>query len=127
VAYRILADFVLVGHLAFILYVVLGALLVRWRRRAAIIHLPCVAYGAAIEHWHWVCPLTPLENRLRVLAGETGFAGGFVEHYIAPIVYPLPLPAATWDGLAIAVIAVNGLAYAWAFRRPFPAKGNPKG
>jgi hypothetical protein len=117
VIYGILADVVLVGHLAFILFVVLGGLVVRWRRWAAIVHLPCAAYGAAIEHWGWVCPLTPLENRLRSLAGETGYAGGFVEHYLVPIVYPAPLPPAAGNALAVAVVVANFLTYAWALRR----------
>lgn len=125
VIYRILADVVLVGHLAFILFVVLGGLVVRWRRWAAIVHLPCAAYGAAIERWGWICPLTPLENRLRALGGETGYPG-VVEHYLAPIVYPVPLPPAAGNALAVAVLVANCLTYAWAFRRHPPPRGAPK-
>ena len=76
---HILADAVLLGHLGFILFVVLGGIAVRWHRWMAIVHLPCAVYGAAIEHWGWTCPLTPLENRLRALAGERGYAGGYQE------------------------------------------------
>ena len=117
-SHRLLADLVLVVHLAFILFVVLGGLLVRWRRWMALAHLPCVAYGAAIELWGWICPLTPLENRLRVLGGERGYAGGFIEHYLVPIVYPEPLSRTAQTVLGISVIAVNAGIYAWALRRP---------
>ena len=115
--YRILADVVLLGHLGFILFVVLGGIAVRWRRWMAIVHLPCAAYGAAIEHWGWICPLTPMENRLRSLAGERGYTGGFVEHYLVPIVYPETLSATAGTALGIAVVATNCLVYAWALRR----------
>lgn len=117
-SHRLLADLVLVVHLAFILFVVLGGLLVRWRRWMALAHLPCVAYGAAIELWGWICPLTPLENRLRALGGERGYAGGFIEHYLVPIVYPEPLSRMAQTLLGISVIAVNAGIYAWALRRP---------
>ena len=124
--YGILADAVLALHLAFILFVVLGGLAVRWRRWAALVHMPCAVYGAAIEHWAWVCPLTPLENRFRALAGGTGYAGGFVEHYLVPVVYPVPLPPAAGNALAAAVVVANGLTYAWALRRHPPPGGAPR-
>jgi hypothetical protein len=117
VTYHLLADVVLLVHLGFILFVVLGGVTVRWRRWMAIVHLPCALYGAAIEHWGWICPLTPLENRLRALGGVRGYAGGFVERYLVPIVYPEPLSAAAGNALAIAVVAANCLVYAWALRR----------
>ncbi len=116
-SYRILADAVLLGHLGFILFVLLGGIAVRWRRWMAFVHLPCAVYGAAIEHWGWICPLTPLENRLRALAGERGYAGGFVEKYLLPVVYPEPLSATAGNALAIAVVAANLVVYAWALRR----------
>ena len=86
--YGRLADVVLVAHFAFILFVVLGGLLVlRWPRLAWI-HLPVLAYGAAIELVGWICPLTPLEQRLRAAAGQAGYEGGFIEHYVGRVVYP---------------------------------------
>lgn len=115
--YRLLADAVLLGHLGFILFVLGGGLLVRRWRWVAGLHLPCAAYGAAIEQWGWTCPLTPLENRLRALGGEPGHASGFVEHYLVPIVYPEPLSPGAPYVLAVAVVAANGAAYAWALRR----------
>lgn len=115
---RLLADLVFVLHLGFILFVVLGGVLVRWRRWAAAVHLPCAAYGAAIELRGWTCPLTPLENRLRVLGGEQGYAGGFIEHYLVPLVYPEPLTHRLQLLLAIGVVAANAGIYLWALRRP---------
>jgi uncharacterized protein DUF2784 len=114
--WRALADGVLVLHLAFIAFVVLGGLLVRWRRGFAFVHLPCAAYGAAIEWWGWICPLTPLENRLRALGGERGYAGGFIEHYLVPLVYPEPLTARMQALLGVLVAAGNVAIYAWALR-----------
>lgn len=116
-AYRAAADLVLTAHLAFIAFVVAGGLLVRWRRRAALVHLPCAVYGAAIELVGWVCPLTPLENHLRRLGGERGYAGGFVEHYLVPLVYPHALTPRAQLALGVAVAIVNVAVYAWALRR----------
>lgn len=125
--YRALADAVLVAHLAFIVFVVLGGLLVRWRRGLALVHVPCAVYGAAIELWGWICPLTPLENRLRALGGERGYEGGFIEHYLVPIVYPHVLTPRAQIVLGVLVVAGNVAIYVWAaFRRPrrhAPARG----
>ncbi|HET7826089.1 MAG TPA: DUF2784 domain-containing protein [Anaeromyxobacter sp.] len=120
--YRVLADAVLVFHSAFIVFVVLGGLLVRWRRRVAFVHLPCAVYGAAIELWGWICPLTPLENRLRVLGGERGYAGGFIEHYLLPLVYPEPLTTRMQALLGVLVAAGNVAIYAWALRGRAPRR-----
>ncbi len=115
--YRALADLVLVVHLGFILFVALGGVLVRWWRAAALVHVPCAVYGVAIELWSWICPLTPLENRLRALGGEGGYAGGFVEHYLVSVIYPAPLTRAAQAGLALLVVVLNAVLYAWALRR----------
>lgn len=111
VTYRLLADAVVVVHALFVAFVALGGLLaLRWPR-LAIVQLPCALYGLLIEFVGWTCPLTPLENRLRRLGGEAGYAGGFVEHHLVPLVYPEPFPP--WLALALAgvVLAVNALAY----------------
>jgi hypothetical protein len=113
---RALADLVLLAHLGFILFVVLGGVAVRWRRWMAAVHLPCAVYGAAVECGGWICPLTPLENRLRALGGEQGYSGGFVEHYVVPVVYPEALSPAVGAALAIALVGVNLAVYAWALR-----------
>ena len=115
--YRLLADAVLLFHLAFILFVVLGAFLV-WRfPRLIWLHLPAVIWAALIEIIGFVCPLTPLENHLRRLSGETGYQGGFIEHYLLPIIYPHGLTHGVQIGLGIAVIAINVVAYALLCRR----------
>lgn len=115
--YRILADGVLVLHLAFIIFVVLGGLLVlRWPRLAWV-HLPTAAYGVLIEFVGWVCPLTPLENRLRELGGQSGYTGGFVEHYLLPIIYPSRLTYGMQVALGVAVLAINALIYLVVIRR----------
>ena len=114
--YRILADAVLLIHFAFVAFVVLGGLLVAWRRKAAWLHLPLLAYGASIELVGWVCPLTPLEQRLRRAAGGAGYEGGFIDHYLRGFLYPT-----SWGDihvwLGVLLLAGNAALYAWAFRR----------
>jgi len=116
VAYARLADLILALHFAFILFVSVGGLAVlRWPR-LSFIHLPFLAYGAAIELVGWVCPLTPLEQHLRRLAGQAGYEGGFIEHYVGGIVYP-----AGWErahvSLALVLVAFNILVYGLLARR----------
>ena len=118
-AYRILADTVLVIHLSFILFVVAGGFLVRWRSGVAWVHIPAVAWGALIEFMGWICPLTPLEIWARSRAGETGYTGGFIEHYLLPVVYPSALTHEVQIALGALVLIVNLFIYAWIFRRRF--------
>lgn len=111
-----LADLVMLAHFAFVLFVIGGALLVlRWPK-VAWLHIPIAAYGAAIELVGWVCPLTPLEQKLRRTAGQETFAGGFIEHWIGRILYP-----ASWGDIHVALgilVVVGNLAlYAWIWRR----------
>lgn len=116
-AYRLAADAVVVLHLGFVLFVVLGGLLVlRWPR-VAWVHLPVAFYGALIEVVGFVCPLTPLENRLRDAAGQAGYEGGFVEHYLLPILYPGALTREVQWLLAAGVVLVNGVVYGVVIRR----------
>ncbi len=116
-AYRILADLVMAVHFAFILFVILGGLLaLRWRA-AAWVHVPCFVWGAAIITVGWVCPLTPLEVSLRRSAGEAGYDGSFIEHYLLPLIYPGELgPAVRWV-LGGALLGFNLLVYAAVYRR----------
>jgi hypothetical protein len=105
------AEFVGGLHMGFILFVVLGGLLTfRWPR-AAWFHLPAAFWGAVIELFGWVCPLTPLENRLRAAAGDAGYAGGFIEHYVLPVIYPIGLTRRTQVLLGVAVIVFNLAVY----------------
>ena len=108
---RFAADIVVLVHLAFILFVAAGGLLVlRWPRLAWM-HVPAIIWGALIEFAGWLCPLTPLENRLRAAAGEAAYAGGFIDRYIMPIVYPAGLTRGMQLGLGVAVIGVNLVIY----------------
>ncbi len=111
--YRTLADLVVVVHLAFVIFAVAGALLVlRWRRLAWV-HIPAVIWAALIEFAGWICPLTPLENHLRALAGGGGYRGGFVEHYILPVLYPGALTRRVQIVLGLLVLAINAGVYGW--------------
>src|SRR3954451_23990452 len=106
-----LADLVVVFHFAFVLFVVLGGLLVlRWRW-LAYVHLPVALYGALIELVGWVCPLTPLEKQLRESAGLERYQGGFVEHYVLPVLYPAGLTRGVQLVLGMVVIGVNLMIY----------------
>ena len=110
--YRFLADLVVVLHLGFVLFVVLGGLLaLRWPR-AAWFHLPAALWGAGIEFAQGICPLTPLENHFRDLGGEAGYAGGFVEHYLLPVLYPAALTRELQWTLGIGLVAFNLAVYA---------------
>lgn len=110
--YGWLADAVLVVHFAFILFVALGGFLVlRWPRLAWV-HVPVFVWGALIEFTGGTCPLTPLEVSLRQRAGEAGYTGGFIEHYLTGVVYPAGLTRPMQVGLGLAVLAVNALVYA---------------
>jgi hypothetical protein len=111
--YRILADAVMVLHFAFILFAIFGALLVRPWPRIAWLHLPCLAWAVWIGVSGSYCPLTPLENHLRELAGEQGYAGGFVAHYIAPIVYAEGLTRGLQLAMAVVLVLVNAVGYGW--------------
>ena len=116
-AYRLLADLLVLIHLGFVVFVVLGGFLVlRWPRLVWL-HLPTAAWGAFIEFAGWVCPLTPWENQLRRAGGEAGYAGGFVEHYLMPVLYPAGLSRGVQIALGVVVIGVNLVAYGLVWRQ----------
>ena len=111
------ADAVVLLHLGFILFVALGGFLVlRWRR-VAWAHLPAAIWGTLIELTGWICPLTPLENRLRAAAGDPAYTGGFIDRYIMPIVYPPGLSRSMQVVIGCAVIGFNLLIYGLVFIR----------
>jgi hypothetical protein len=115
--YRIAADAVVLVHLAFIIFVVCGGFLAwRWRRLAWV-HLPSALWGAFIEFAGWICPLTPLENKLRTLAGGVGYRTGFIEHYLVPIIYPARLTIGMQFAIGTLVVLLNAFAYTVYFRR----------
>jgi hypothetical protein len=105
---RILADFLVILHLTFICFVILGGVLViRWKW-VSFLHIPTVVWGALIEFQGWICPLTPLEQNLRHLAGQSGYTGGFIEHYLIPLIYP--------SGLTRTLQIAIGTFVIWYFR-----------
>lgn len=112
-----LADFVLVGHLVFVVFAVLGGVLVfRWRR-IAWLHIPAVVWSALVEFAGWVCPLTPLENWLRAEHGSGVYHTGFVERYILPIIYPAELTRELQIVLGGLVLLINFGVYGWIIYR----------
>jgi hypothetical protein len=114
---RFLADLVLLSHAAFVAFVMLGGLFVlRWPR-VAWLHLPTALWGAGIELFGGLCPLTPLENYLRHAAGEQGYEEGFVEHYVVALLYPAGLTPHVQVVLGALVIAANALVYAYVLGR----------
>lgn len=115
--YRLLANALVLLHLAFLLFVVGGGLLLAWKRSLVWLHVPAVAWGAAIEFLDLTCPLTPLENRFRRLAGGGCYEGGFMEHYLLPLIYPPILAPPTQLTLGILLLAVNALIYLWLWRK----------
>jgi hypothetical protein len=116
-AYRAAADAILVAHLAFVLFVVFGALLLlRWPRLAWL-HIPAVVWAAFIEFSGMICPLTPLEVALRQRAGQAGYGGGFIDHYVVSLLYPEGLTQNTQAMLGAVVVAINAAIYIVAFRR----------
>jgi hypothetical protein len=113
---RLLADALVAVHLGFIVFVLAGGLLALRHPGWAVLHLPAVAWGAWAELTATICPLTPWENALRREAGEIGYAGGFVEHYVIPLLYPENLTSRMQLVLGIGVIAINAAVYAFAWR-----------
>ena len=120
--YRALADLIVLVHLAFIAFVVLGGLLALHRSWLSLVHLPAAAWGVFIEVSGGACPLTPLENHLRALSRSTEYPGGFIEHYLLPVIYPAGLTRDVQIVLALLVLLSNLAVYGlvarhWASRR----------
>lgn len=111
--YPLLADVVLVVHLAFVVFVLCGWLLVWKWRWIAWLHLPAVAWGAVVEYTGWICPLTPLENWLREQGGRIGDERDFIARYLLPILYPGELTREIQLLLGTVVIVLNAAVYWW--------------
>ena len=125
--YRLAAETVLLLHLAFIVFVILGAAgAARWPR-LPLIHLPAAAWGVFVELTGRLCPLTTAENYLRLKAGAAGYSESFIEHYLLPIIYPAGLTREIQFALAAVVVVVNAAIYAWLFyRRRSSCQGDSK-
>jgi hypothetical protein len=114
--YQSLADVVLLAHLGFVAFVVVGGVAVlRWPRLAWV-HLPAVLWAVLIEYAGWICPLTPLENVLRQAGGETAYAGGFIDHHVAIVLYPAGLSRGFQVVLGSLLLLLNTLVY-WRLAR----------
>jgi Protein of Unknown function (DUF2784) len=115
--YRLAADATLVAHLAFVIFVVVGATLALKWPKAALLHLPAIAWAAFVEFSGHICPLTPLENGLRRAAGDAGYAGGFIEHYMLATLYPAGLTRTAQVAMGFFVVALNAVLYSLVLRR----------
>jgi hypothetical protein len=117
VLFQALADLVLVVHFGFIVFALLGALLaLRWPG-VLWVNVPAAVWAVAIELGGWICPLTPLENRLRSAGGADGYPGGFIDHYLLPVIYPSGLTREVQIVLGLALLAINALLYRAVWRR----------
>ena len=110
--YRIAADSVLVAHFLFAAFAVVGGLFVAFDPTWAWIHVPVVLWSALVNLMGWTCPLTPLERRLRVRAGQAGYSGGFIQHYVGQAVYPGGMPRRLELVAGVSVLAGNAVVYA---------------
>ncbi len=115
--YRLLADAIIIIHLIFILFVILGGLLALRNKRWSIVHLPAVIWAAAIEFKGWICPLTPLENWFREKGGNAIYQGDFIEHYLLPIIYPADLTRGLQIFFGLSVIIINIAVYVWVLSK----------
>jgi hypothetical protein len=106
------ADMIVLVHLGFIVFVALGGFLVIKWHNIAFLHIPCALWGVLIAFGGWICPLTPLEMHFRKLAGIAGYDGGFIDHYVMPIVYPAGLTRGMQIAFGVTILAVNLLVYA---------------
>ncbi len=123
--FQVLADIVLLLHASFIVFAVFGVLLaIRWPR-IVWLHLPACVWAAVLEFFGFICPLTPLENWLRRAGGDAPYAGGFIEHYLVPFVYPPGLNPQLQVLLGVLVVLMNGLLYWYVFRYRNPRAGGP--
>ena len=115
--YRVAADALVVAHFGFICFVILGGLLaIRWNW-VIFFHLPAVLWGMFIEFYGWICPLTPWEIQLRESAGQQGYEGGFIEHYLLAVMYPDGLTRNVQIGLGLIVFGINASVYLWMMKR----------
>lgn len=114
---QLAADAVLLLHLGFVVFGVVGAVLaIRWRW-IPLLQLPAASWGFFVELSGRMCPLTTLENHFRALAGQAGYEGGFIQHYLLAVLYPAGLTRGIQFVLAAIVVATNIAIYAWLLRR----------
>lgn len=116
--FALAADLLIIVHLGFIGFVMLGGfMLLKWRW-LIFVHLPAVLWGVLLEFQGWICPLTPLEQALRRMSGQHGYTGGFIQHYILPVIYPPALNEDIQLILGVLLILINVIIYLWVFLKP---------
>lgn len=120
--YSFLADLFVIFHFVFILFVVFGGLFVFKWPRVGYLHIPAAVWGGLIEIQGWLCPLTPIENRLRQAAGTTTYKDGFIEHHLIPVIYPTELTQEDQLFLGLSVFILNGIVYIWVIIRMLQKK-----
>ena len=119
--YRLAADAMMVAHLLYIIFVVVGGLVALRVRWVLWLHVPAVAWAIYVQYFGRLCPLTNWEKGLRERAGDAGYEGGFIDHYLMPLIYPPDMPAAMPLVLGTAVVVINVAIYGWLIvlaRRP---------
>lgn len=124
--FKVGADFLVLVHLAFICFVLLGGFLLLKRRWLVFVHLPALLWATLLEFQGWNCPLTPLEQALRRLGDQQGYTGGFIHHYILPVIYPAALEQDIQFILGVLLILINACIYLWIILR-FDRKNKPQG
>ena len=115
----ILANIILMVHFAFILFVVFGGLLVFYKKWMPLLHIPAIFWAVLIEFFGWACPLTPMENHFRVLAGQSGYNQGFIQHYLLKVIYPDGLTQQVQVLLGLGVLILNLLVYAVFLKKDY--------
>jgi len=115
--FQLAADFIIVLHFTFILFVLVGGILVLKWRWLIWLHLPAVIWGALISFMGWICPLTPLENMLRQAGGGEVYLTGFIEQYIVPLIYPSGFNHEMFVAIGLFVVVVNVIVYAFIFNK----------
>ena len=115
--YGFLANLVMLTHLAFVLFVIGGGWLVLKWPRMAWLHVPAAVWGTMVEFTGWICPLTPLENRLLAQSADAGYEGDFIAHYLLPVLYPEGLTPTVQIALGLSVVIINVTVYGWALAK----------
>jgi hypothetical protein len=115
--HQLLADGVVILHLLFILFVVLGGIMTLVWPKVIWVHIPCVFWAIIIELTGMICPLTPLENELRSRAGQGVYSGDFVIHYLEPLIYLEGLTRQLQIILGVMAALINMIVYSWIYLR----------
>lgn len=113
--YQIAADFIVLIHFSFIVFVLIGGFLVFKWRWLIWLHIPAAIWGALIVMVGWICPLTPIENMLRQTAGNEAYSSGFIERYLVPVIYPSGLNREMFIAMGVVVIVINVILYTILF------------